>query len=104
MRSTAATASSVIWSGVALIPKTIGLAISRSGEKYAGREVKANSSDARIAIEAPKLAITTEIAALLPRSRENRILSSASARPAVSAIAMSEAAITAGLIESSPIP
>ena len=66
--------------------------------------MKANSSDARIAIEAPKLAITIEIAALLPRNRENRILSSASARPAVSAIAISEAAITAGLIESSPIP
>ena len=66
--------------------------------------MKANSSDARIAIEAPKLAITIEIAALLPRNRENKILSSASARPAVSAIATSEAAITAGLIESSPIP
>ena len=65
--------------------------------------MKANSSDARIAIEAPKLAITIEIAALLPRNRENRNLSSTRARPAVSAIAINEAAITAGLIESSPI-
>ena len=83
------------WSGVACRPKTIGIAICKIARKIAGRAVKANSSDARSAIEAPKLAITIEMAAPLPRSRLNRMRSSASARPPVSAIATSEAAITA---------
>ena len=65
--------------------------------------MNANSSEARIAIEAPKLAMTSEMAAVLPRRREKSAKSSASASAPVSPIAAKEAAITAQLIDNCPI-